>query len=251
MASTAFSAAGRSGSGTPASSGGRAAAAQAAAAAASDPMKRLILGGGSAQLNLAAVKARAEDLKRSLDQIAFALEHYADRVQWRDALDKFGVVNVQMHRLSQELRPLLHYYAVHPKAVNAANAPILPIMLSTMALPEMEAEEKGLLADQAASMDAMSDADLHAALAAREEQLNGLVEHLTIVQHAGSASAGILDPKGPRLASMAKELHAAATAPAAQPPQASHAASTQGVRPQRAPEVDRLFAAVTKGAGLT
>ena len=33
----------------------------------------------------------------------------------RDALDKFGVVNVQMHRLSQELRPLLHYYAVHPK----------------------------------------------------------------------------------------------------------------------------------------
>ena len=32
-----------------------------------------------------------------------------------DALDKFGVVNVQMHRLSQELRPLLHYYAVHPK----------------------------------------------------------------------------------------------------------------------------------------
>ena len=30
-------------------------------------------------------------------------------------MDKFGVVNVQMHRLSQELRPLLHYYAVHPK----------------------------------------------------------------------------------------------------------------------------------------
>ena len=37
------------------------------------------------------------------------------RVHRRDALDKFGVVNVQMHRLSQELRPLLHYYAVHPK----------------------------------------------------------------------------------------------------------------------------------------
>ena len=36
-------------------------------------------------------------------------------VHRRDALDKFGVVNVQMHRLSQELRPLLHYYAVHPK----------------------------------------------------------------------------------------------------------------------------------------
>ena len=55
----------------------------------------------------------------------------------------------------------------HMQAVNAANALILPIMLSTMALPEMEAEEKGLLADQAASMDAMSDTDLHAALAVR------------------------------------------------------------------------------------
>lgn len=51
------------------------------------------------------------------------------------------------------------------QAVNAANAPILPIMLSAMALPEMEAEEKGLLADQAASMDAMSDTELHALLA--------------------------------------------------------------------------------------
>ncbi len=40
----------------------------------------------------------------------------------RDALDKFGVVNVQMHRLSQELRPLLHYYAVHPK-VKAGQGP--------------------------------------------------------------------------------------------------------------------------------
>ena len=41
--------------------------------------------------------------------------HEAGRLCRRDALDKFGVVNVQMHRLSQELRPLLHYYAVHPK----------------------------------------------------------------------------------------------------------------------------------------
>ena len=41
--------------------------------------------------------------------------HETDHSCRRDALDKFGVVNVQMHRLSQELRPLLHYYAVHPK----------------------------------------------------------------------------------------------------------------------------------------
>ena len=51
------------------------------------------------------------------------------------------------------------------QAVNAANAPILPIMLSTMALPEMEAEEKGLLSQLDASMAAMSDQELHASLA--------------------------------------------------------------------------------------
>lgn len=50
------------------------------------------------------------------------------------------------------------------QAVNAANAPILPIMLSTMALPEMEAEEKGLLSQLDASMAAMSDQELHAFL---------------------------------------------------------------------------------------
>ena len=49
--------------------------------------------------------------------------HEAGCLCRRDALDKFGVVNVQMHRLSQELRPLLHYYAVHPK-VNAGQGPV-------------------------------------------------------------------------------------------------------------------------------
>ena len=33
-----------------------------------------------------------------------------------DALDKFGVVNLQLHQLTEELRPLLKFYAVHPKA---------------------------------------------------------------------------------------------------------------------------------------
>ena len=57
------------------------------------------------------------------------------------------------------------------QAVNAANAPILPIMLSTMALPEMEAEEKGLLSQTDASMAAMSDQELHASLAVRQSCL--------------------------------------------------------------------------------
>ena len=51
------------------------------------------------------------------------------------------------------------------QAVNASYATILPIMLSTMALPEMEAEEKALLAQRDASVAAMSDSEQHAALA--------------------------------------------------------------------------------------
>lgn len=33
-----------------------------------------------------------------------------------DTLDKFGVVNLQLRQLMEELRPLLKFYAVHPKA---------------------------------------------------------------------------------------------------------------------------------------
>lgn len=51
------------------------------------------------------------------------------------------------------------------QAVNAANASILPIMLSTMALPEMEAEEMSHLSQLDVSMAAMSDTELHASLA--------------------------------------------------------------------------------------
>lgn len=40
-----------------------------------------------------------------------------------DTLDKFGVINLQMHQLAEELRPLLKFYAVHPKVLpNAATA---------------------------------------------------------------------------------------------------------------------------------
>lgn len=74
------------------------------------PFRRLLTGSGSSQMNLGAVsrcsffikrmasmvtilslpdvilaiqvKNRAEELKRSLDQVITALEHYADKVQW-------------------------------------------------------------------------------------------------------------------------------------------------------------------------
>ena len=44
---------------------------------------------------------------------------------------------------------------VHPRAVNAANAAALPIMLATRALPEMEAEQAALLARHRAAAGAL------------------------------------------------------------------------------------------------
>ena len=46
-------------------------------------------------------------------------------------VEKFAVVSVQLAALTDALRPLLKFYVAHPKAVNAANAQLLPIMLAT------------------------------------------------------------------------------------------------------------------------
>ena len=43
----------------------------------------------------------------------------------------------------------------HPRAVSAANAAALPIMLATRALPEMEAEQAALLAAHRAAAGAL------------------------------------------------------------------------------------------------
>ena len=64
-----------------------------------------------------------------------------------DALDKFSVVGVQLAHLSEALRPLLRHYASHPRSVNQANAPRLPLALATRLLPEQEAEDAALLAE--------------------------------------------------------------------------------------------------------
>ena len=46
-----------------------------------------------------------------------------------------------------ELRLLLRHYLVHPISVNQSNAAVLPIMLSSKPLPEMEAQETALAAE--------------------------------------------------------------------------------------------------------
>ncbi|PRW59040.1 mediator of RNA polymerase II transcription subunit 8-like [Chlorella sorokiniana] len=225
-------------------------------------LRELLMGHGQGQLHLSAVRARAEELKRSLDQIIQSLQFAADRVQWSDALDRFAVINVQYQHLVDALRPLLRQFAAYPRSVNQTNAPILPIMLATKLLPEMEAEEASLLAQLAAAQQpggsaasaagtgagqppALSVAEQFAWVQDQERQLNHLVDQL--VREEG----GPLGAKGERRRQLAAAVAQAAAAggpatAAAQPPGPQQG----GPQRQAAQPPDPLLAAVTSGVGL-
>jgi len=54
-------------------------------------------------------------------------------------VDKMAVMNVQLQQLQDELRPVSHHYAVHPKSVNQQNSVTVPIMLASRLYPEQHA----------------------------------------------------------------------------------------------------------------
>lgn len=50
------------------------------------------------------------------------------------------MLNVQLQQLQEQLRPVAHHYALHPKSVNQRNSVTLPIMLASRLYPEQEKE---------------------------------------------------------------------------------------------------------------
>lgn len=140
----------------------------------------------------------------------------------------------------------------HPLLLQS-NAPILPIMLATKLLPEMEAEERVLLAaleaeqqlpaagDGSADAPQLSLAEQFAWVQDQERELNHLIDALVREED------GILGAKGPRRRELAAAAaQAAAAAPGNPPGQAGQ--GSQASRPRAAP--DPLLAAVAFGAGL-
>lgn len=139
-----------------------------------------------------------------------------------------------------------------------SNAPILPIMLATKLLPEMEAEERALLeglaaeqqqrggggsGDGGADAPQLSLAEQFAWVQDEERELNHLIDALVREEE------GLLGAKGPRR----RELAAAAAQAAAAAPPAPRAA--QGLPTgrgggQQPATPDPLLAAVAHGAGL-
>ena len=98
-----------------------------------------LMGSQPGQLNLRAQHQRAQELAGLIDSLVERLNFAPDTVSFSDVADKMAVLNVQLHQLQEELRPVSYHYVLHPKSVNAQNAATLPVMLASMPYPDQQA----------------------------------------------------------------------------------------------------------------
>ncbi|KAL1551865.1 mediator of RNA polymerase II transcription subunit 8 isoform X2 [Salvia divinorum] len=96
------------------------------------------------QLNLESVKTRAISLFKAISRILEELDAIARAnatPKWQDVLGQFSMVNLELYNIVEDIKNVSKAFVVHPKNVNAENATILPVMLSSKLLPEMEMED--------------------------------------------------------------------------------------------------------------
>ncbi|VFQ68999.1 unnamed protein product [Cuscuta campestris] len=96
------------------------------------------------QLNLESVKTRAISLFKSISRILEDFDAIARAnalPKWQDILGQFSMVNLELFNIVEDIKKVSKAFVVHPKNVNAENATILPVMLSSKLLPEMEMED--------------------------------------------------------------------------------------------------------------
>ncbi|XP_042491398.1 mediator of RNA polymerase II transcription subunit 8 isoform X3 [Macadamia integrifolia] len=96
------------------------------------------------QLNLESVKTRAIGLFKAISRILEDFDAIARTnavPKWQDILGQFSMVNLELFNIVEDIKKVSKAFVVHPRNVNAENATILPVMLSSKLLPEMEAED--------------------------------------------------------------------------------------------------------------
>ncbi|RDY05470.1 Mediator of RNA polymerase II transcription subunit 8, partial [Mucuna pruriens] len=96
------------------------------------------------QLNLKQMKNRAISLFKAISRILEDFDMYGrtnTTPKWQDILGQYSMVNLELFNMVDEMKKVSKAFAVNPKNVNAENASILPVMLSSKLLPEMETEE--------------------------------------------------------------------------------------------------------------
>ncbi|KAF0921922.1 hypothetical protein E2562_020531 [Oryza meyeriana var. granulata] len=98
------------------------------------------------QLNLEGMRARAVGLYKAISRIledfdAIARTNPNATPKWQDVLGQFSMVSMELFNIVEDIKKVSKVFVVYPRNVNAENAAILPVMLSSKLLPEMEAEE--------------------------------------------------------------------------------------------------------------
>ncbi|XP_010521413.1 PREDICTED: mediator of RNA polymerase II transcription subunit 8 [Tarenaya hassleriana] len=95
-------------------------------------------------LNLEAVKTRAMSLYKAISRILEDFDAYAQTntiPKWQDILGQYSMVNLELFNIVEDVRKVSKAFVVHPKNVNAESAAVLPVMLSSKLLPEMESDD--------------------------------------------------------------------------------------------------------------
>ncbi|CAL0328068.1 unnamed protein product [Lupinus luteus] len=96
------------------------------------------------QLNLEQVKTRALSLYKSISRILEDFDAYGrtnTTPKWQDILGQYSMLNLELFNIVDEIKKVSKAFIVNPKSVNAENATVLPVMLSSKLLPEMELED--------------------------------------------------------------------------------------------------------------
>ncbi|XP_050374407.1 mediator of RNA polymerase II transcription subunit 8 isoform X2 [Argentina anserina] len=96
------------------------------------------------QLNLKSVKERASNLFKQITSILEVLHRHAQintAPNWPELLSQYSMVNMELFNIVNDIANVSKAFVVYPKNVNAENAVVLPVMLSSKLLPEMEVED--------------------------------------------------------------------------------------------------------------
>jgi hypothetical protein len=64
------------------------------------------------------VKARAEELKRSLDDVVDALSAGGAAVTWDVVLSRYSILNMHYANMSEQLKGVMKAFAVFPKMID-------------------------------------------------------------------------------------------------------------------------------------
>ncbi|KAL6601418.1 hypothetical protein ACP70R_044638 [Stipagrostis hirtigluma subsp. patula] len=110
------------------------------------PRVERLSAGVQQQLNLEGMRARAVGLYNAISRIledfdVIARTNPAASPKWQDVLGQFSMVSMELFNIVEDIKNVSKVFVVYPRNVNAENAAILPVMLSSKLLPEMEVEE--------------------------------------------------------------------------------------------------------------